>query len=102
MKFEIQHPTHHTMRAEYGFDEHLDFFVEVIGKHGRRVEYDARFGDYADLVGAIAFLAKAGFFASSDVTEALVKIEHEDGAYLPEHLRRIVDVVWNFKSTADW
>lgn len=101
MKFRIEHPTHKEVHAEYGHDPHLGFFVEVHGRHGRRLDYDATYADYCGLEGALAFLAKAGIFALDDLYEALVRVENEDEEQLPEHLRQIVEAVWNFKRAAN-
>jgi len=101
MRFRIEHPAHPGAYAAYGHDRHLGFFVEVVGKHGRHLDYDATYPDYCGLEGALVFLSKAGFFALDDLHEALVRIEHEPEERLPASLRRISTVVWNFKNAAD-
>jgi hypothetical protein len=101
VRFHIDHPNQHGCYAVYGFDRHLLFFVEAHGKHGRHLDYDTTYGDYADLEGALLFMAKAGFFRLDDLHEALLRLEHEDEADLPPALRRVVEVVWNFKNAAD-
>jgi hypothetical protein len=101
MRFRIEHPAHPDAYATYGHDPHLGFFVEVVGKHGRQLDYDATYKDYCGLKGALVFLSKAGFFAIEDLHEALVRVEHEPEERLPAGLRRISSVAWNFKNAAD-
>lgn len=101
MRFRLDHPIHPGVYATYGHDHALGFWIEVHGKHGRRLDYDALHGDYAGLAGGLAFLAKGGFFTLDDLYEALHHVEHEEEEEQPVHLRRIIIVVWNFKKAAD-
>lgn len=101
MRFKLDHPTKDGFYAVYGFDQHLLFFVEAHGKYGRHLDYDATYGDYANLEGALLFMARAGFFRLDDLHEALLRIEHEDEEDLPPALRRVIEVIWNFKRAAD-
>jgi hypothetical protein len=101
MRFRLDHPVHTAVYAEYGHDRALGFFVTVRGKHGRRLDYDALHGDYAGLAGALAFLAKGGFFTLEDLYEALLHVEQESEEDLRSGLRPIALVVTNFKVAAD-
>lgn len=99
VRFRLDHPTQQTCYADYGFNLRSRYFVEAHGRYGRSLFYDVTFGDYDGLVGALAFLSKAGFFRIADLHEALRRLEQQEE--LPPAPRRVIEVVLNFRRAGD-
>ena len=100
VKFTIEHPDHPGVIAEYGFDPALGFFITVRGL-GEPREYDALRAHYSHLQGALDYMLNFGFFSQGDLEEALTRMQHELPDEMPARLRRIAEVVLNFKAAAD-
>ena len=101
VKFTIQHPDDDAdLVAEYGWDHAVGFFVTLHGLPGTH-EYDATHPGYGYLHGALQYLACAGFFSTDELHAALDLLIHRTPDQMPPRLRRIADVVVNFKTASD-
>ena len=100
MKFTIEHPDVPGITAEYGWDHVIGFFVEIHGLGGTH-EYDAVHPGYGHLDGALQYLARAGFFSTDKLHDALGLLIHRTPDEMPEQLARVAVVVVNFKTAAD-
>ena len=104
MKFSILHPEHENIRAEYGWDHAIGFFVQVFEDAYPTAEYDAlqpRYNRARPLNGALAFLVSQTFFSGDELEEALARMSVEEWSEIPEPARRVAQVVLNFRAAAD-
>lgn len=103
--FRLSHPNDSHLGAVYGFDAGLGgYFIEVRRRRKVTKTYDPLTPGYnmeRPLWGALVFLASEGFFTEDELNEALLALEHHDLAELPAHLRRVAEVVTNFKSDSE-
>lgn len=97
----LHHPTRREVRAAYGFDRALGFFVTV--REGERVtaEYDRTRPGYDDLNGALRLLVAQGFFQPADVDEAIRLSRTHDRAEMPRAAARVAKVLDDLRRGAD-
>lgn len=98
MRFRLEHPTSDGGVAEYGIDHAIGYFVTFRAKGQRPAEYDRMNPGYADLDGALSFLAKHGFFSQDALIAAKEWLADEDrqGSVAAE-VHRAATVICNLK-----
>ena len=72
MRFTIQHPSTPHVKAHYGWDEHLGFWVEVRDRGRLACSLDALSRPSGTTINmALAVLVKRQFFTSQDIEDAM-------------------------------
>jgi hypothetical protein len=102
MRFEIEHPKDRSRHAWYGFDHAVGFFVTVEKDDEPVAIYDAVTKGYdiaKPLLGALRFMAQAGFFEADDIEAALLALERDERT--TGGTKIAADVITNFKAAAD-
>jgi len=101
MQYRVNHPSDPKTHATYGLDKHIGVFV-VIYKGERVVgTYDAITPGYADLAGALQFLAGHGFFEDWQLSLALSQLPHVDEVSdLDPELQLAGKILINFRLAA--
>ena len=103
-----EHPYDPEVRAEYGFDQLplVGWFVETF--YGARAKptsvYDASQPHYdreRPLWGALLFLVQGQFFSGGDLEDALDALAAPEPRRASQSVRRVMQVVQNFKSAVD-
>lgn len=107
MRFRVDHPTDVRLRAEYGWDPIAGFFVEAWFEFHEKptmsfsaiddVSYDQR----RPLWSALEFLAQLRFFSHPDLQRAIALGDERLPEEMPQRLRRIAEIIANFKAAAD-
>ena len=76
MRKQVRHPTRPDLQAVIGTDRAVGVFVNVERKSRIVGEYDALRKGYDGVPGALAFLAKKGFFSPATSGLALPWVQH--------------------------
>jgi hypothetical protein len=101
MRFALKHPKRKRLKATYGWDLALGFFVEIEDDGVCTLEYDRVHPPYDELNGALRLLVAEGFLSASDVDDAV----RLGGALLPHEMDpgpgRAAVVIDDFKRSAD-
>jgi hypothetical protein len=101
MQFSLKHPKRKRLKATYGWDRAIGFFVEIEDDGVCTVEYDRLHQPYDELPGALRLLVEEGFLAAGDVSDAL----RLGGALLRHEMDpgpgRAAMVIDDFKRAAD-
>ncbi len=101
MRYELQHPEEDHVKAVYGFDHAIGFFVEVWVDDAPLLAYDETRSNYRHLEGALDLLAEAEFFSREDVADAHKWLRHLMLDDIPEaDTRRAAEVVVNMQRAA--
>lgn len=90
------------MQAHYGWDHVLGFFVEVRGPNRYKETHDAlspRYQRERPLQSVLEFLAEKGFYSIDDLQETLEWLA-DDPEGMQRRLRRVAEVIGNFKDAA--
>lgn len=102
------HPHDPELRAEYGFDPLplIEWFVEVFyaGRAKPLIVYDASEPIYdraRPLLGALLFLVQEQFFSGGELQEALDAHAAPEPRRVSAGVRRVLEVVQNFKYAGD-
>ena len=105
----ITHPTDPSLRADYGIDPFLSWWVEV-SKSGKLIEsYDGISSEGTDMAGILRIMVRHGFFSALDVAQAhrelsLVDDSSEIGdgedPEADESVRRAAEVISKLKEAA--
>lgn len=101
MRFDVQHPSDPTVRAEVGLDHAVGFFITTY--KGRRVvrQYDALHRGYNGLPGLLAALVAHGFFTEDDVLLARQELAHRGAGEVEDRdVRRAAEVIENLRAAA--
>jgi hypothetical protein len=101
VRFELEHPNEDYVKAVYGHDKVIGFFVEVQVRDKPLLAYDSTRSGYRHLQGAVDLLTEADFFTVVDVANAhqwLRYLMHEE---VPdEDTRRAAEVIENMRKAA--
>ncbi len=107
MRFRLDHPHDRRLRAEYGWDAAVGFFVEAWFPHDTKPTLsfsaldDEGYDQRRPLRQALEVLAELGFFTLTDLDEAIRSGDELLPEEMPKRLRRVAEVVENFKAGAD-
>jgi len=102
MRFFIQHPSNSNLRASYGWDHAVGWFLTVESDGEVEAEYDQRLNpEMLQLAEVLEKFLLHGFFNREDLEEALKQMQSMEYNEMEPALAKIVDVVSNLKQAAD-